>query len=59
MAPRGYRDVTVQNGRVWEVHVIDQNRYVEVYEIAEWKALMLAAQNPPVRQARREYMCLH
>jgi hypothetical protein len=23
----------------------------------EWKALMLARQNPPVRQARREYLC--
>jgi hypothetical protein len=59
MAPRGYRDVTVENGRVREVHVIDQNRYMEVYDIAEWKALMFVAQNPPVRQARREYMCLH
>jgi hypothetical protein len=59
MAPRGYRDVTVENGRVREVHVIDHNHYVEVYDIAEWKALILAARNPPVRQARREYMCLH
>jgi hypothetical protein len=32
---------------------------MEVYDIAEWKALMLAAQNPPMRQARREYICLH
>jgi hypothetical protein len=59
MVPRGYRDVTVENGRVREVHVIDQHWYVDLYDIAEWKALMLAAQNPPVRQARKEYMCRH
>jgi hypothetical protein len=48
MAPRGYRDITVENGQVWEVHVIDHNHYVEVYDIAEWKALILAVRNPPV-----------
>jgi hypothetical protein len=59
MAPRGYRDVTIENNRVREVHAIDQYRYVEFYDIAKWKALMLVGQNPPVRQARREYMYRH
>jgi hypothetical protein len=41
------------------VHTIDQHQYVEYYDIAEWKALMLAGQNLLVRQARRDYMCGH
>jgi hypothetical protein len=48
MAPRGYRDVTIENGRVREVHAIDQHQYVEYYNIAKWKALMLAGRDPPV-----------
>jgi hypothetical protein len=48
MALRDYRDVTIDNGRVQEVHIIDQHRYVEYYGIAKWKALMLERQNPPV-----------
>jgi hypothetical protein len=48
MEPRGYQDVTIENGRVSQVHAIDQHWYVEYYDIAEWKALMLVGQNPPV-----------
>jgi hypothetical protein len=43
MAPRGWRDIQIQNGRVREVHTIDNHRFVEFYDIAEWKDLMLAA----------------
>jgi hypothetical protein len=35
MAPRGYRDVTIDNGRVREVHAIDEHWYMEYYGIAE------------------------
>lgn len=49
MALRSYQDITIENNRVREVHAIDQHWYVEFYNIAKWKALMLAEQNLPVR----------
>lgn len=39
--------------------LINQHRYVECYDIFEWKALMLAGQNSPVRKARMEYIFRH
>ena len=43
MVPRGWRDIQIQNTQVREVHAIDTHQFVEFYDIAEWKDLMLVA----------------